>query len=94
MRRFHTIGDLMRSGRDLLNHVGMILALSLGGFLFYALLFRDQLIPRWLSVWGLVGVLMAVLASLLVMFGVSRVRSKAYVLLTVPIAVQETVLAF
>ena len=58
-----TIGELLRMGRDLANHVGMILVLSVGGLLFYYLLYLTKLVPRWLSGWGLVGTAVTITAS-------------------------------
>ncbi len=90
---FQTLGGLLRTGRDLVNHVGMILALSFGALLFYSLLFRTKLVPRWLSGWGLVGAASSIVASLLIMFRLVEVLTTTYVALNVPMAVQELVLA-
>lgn len=90
---FQTLGELLRTGRDLANHVGMILALSIGALPYYALLFRAKLVPRWLSAWGLVGAALAVTASLLFMFRLFDVVTPAYLLLNAPMGLQELVLA-
>lgn len=58
-----------------------------GALLFYYVLFRSRLVPRWLSVWGLIGAVLVTALGLLAMFG------PLVVLLAIPIAVQEMVLA-
>ena len=90
---FHILGSLLRTGRDLVNHVAMILALSVGGLMFYFLLYQAKLVPRWLSVWGLVGTKLAIIASLLVMFHIIDIITTVYMVLFLPIALQEMVLA-
>ena len=37
---FQIIGGFLRSGRDLVNHVAMILSLSLGGLMFFYVLYH------------------------------------------------------
>ena len=49
--------------------------------------------PRWLSVWGLVAVPLVALSALLVMFRVIDNLSTPQVILALPIAVQEMVIA-
>ena len=88
-----TLGGLLRTGRDLANHVGMILASSLGSILLYSLLFRAKWVPRWLSVWGLVGAVLAIAASMLVLFDLVEVVTTSYLALNVPIVGQEFVFA-
>jgi hypothetical protein len=90
---FQSLGGLLRTGRDLVNHVAMILASSFGALLLYSLLFRAKLVPRWLSGWGLVGAALSIAASLLLMFGLVEVVTATYVALNVPMAVQELLLA-
>jgi hypothetical protein len=46
---FQTIGELSRTGRDLVNHGAVILILSMGGLMFYCLLYQIKLVPRWLA---------------------------------------------
>jgi hypothetical protein len=90
---FQTLGGLLREGRDLLNHVGMIFALGAGGVMLYRVLYRSRLVPRWLSVWGLVGTALTLSASLLLMFRLASVSSPTYLGLNGPMALQELVLA-
>ncbi len=90
---FQTVGGLLRAGRDFVNHVAMILALSLGGLMFYYLLYQTKLVPRWLSGWGLLGTALTISASLLLMFRLVGIMSTTYLGLNLPMALQEMVLA-
>lgn len=60
---------------------------AIGALLFYVLLYRSRLVPRWLSAWGLVGATLYLVAPILTMFG-SSVE-----FLMGPLAVQEMALA-
>lgn len=90
---FETVGDMLKSTRDQINHVFMILVLCVGNFMLYILLIRSKLIPRWLSVWGFVGNAFSAVASVLVLFQVVEIITTEYLLLNVLTAVQELVLA-
>ena len=90
---YQTLGDLLRSGRDFVNHVVMILTLSAGGLMFYLLLYQTKLIPRWLSLWGLAGTALTITASLLVMFYIIDIITPVYLALNFPLIILEIVLA-
>ncbi len=90
---FQTFGGLLRTGRDLVNHVAMILALSLGGLMFYYIFYQTKLVPQWLSGWGLIGTTLTILSSLLLMFRLIELMSTTYLVLNLPMALQEMVLA-
>lgn len=90
---FQTIGDLLRSGRDFVNHVAMVLASSAGGLMFYLLLYQSKLIPRWLSIWGLAGTVITIFASLLIMFDRIDILTPIYFFLNFPLVILEMVLA-
>ncbi len=64
-----------------------VLPFALGALLFYVLLYRSRLVPRWLSTWGLVGAALYIVPALGSMFGLSLG------VLMVPLAVQEMVMA-
>ena len=90
---FQTLGDLLRSGRDFVNHVAMILATSVGGLMFYFLLYQTKLIPRWLSLWGLISTIFTILASFLIMFHIIDIITSIYLVLNLPLILLEITLA-
>jgi hypothetical protein len=71
----------------------MSLVFCLGAALFYVLLYRSRIVPRWITWWGLAGIPLYVAAYLLAMYGVAGINSSAVNLLCLPLAVQEMVLA-
>jgi hypothetical protein len=81
--------------RDFHESVGLagILAFYIGGSLYYVVFYRSRLIPRWLSMWGLVGTTFGALAGVLVLFQTLTLMSGVHTLLNVPIGLQELVLA-
>lgn len=88
---FQTVGEVLRTGRDLVNHAGMVLALSMGGLLFNFLLYQTSLVPRWLSGWGLAGTAVTIVASFLFIFRAIDLLTSVYI--TFPLALQEMVFA-
>jgi hypothetical protein len=60
----------------------------LGALMFYVLLYQSRLVPRWLSIWGLVGAALSIAAALGTMFGLSSLG-----VLSLPIFLQEMVMA-
>jgi Domain of unknown function (DUF4386) len=88
----HASADLIRDLRDSAGTVG-VLAFCTGATLYYLIFYRSQLIPRWLSVWGLVGTVLCLTAGLLVLFQPIAVLSSTQVVLSLPLGVQEMVLA-
>jgi len=58
-----------------------------GALMLYSVMYQANLIPRWLSVWGLIGAAMVFVFGLLGMFG------NILIFLAIPIAVQEMVMA-
>ncbi|SOE23831.1 protein of unknown function [Spirosomataceae bacterium TFI 002] len=90
---YKSLGEVLRVFRDLTNHLGVIVSTGLGNLLFYTILFREKLIPQWLSIWGVVGNIILIVAGFLIMFQEIQVVSKAYGLLAAPLVLQEIVLA-
>jgi len=84
------VGDSLLDVRDHAN-LAAVLAFSVGAFMYYSLLYRSQLVPRWLSGWGILAIILTLVACLFALFGHHPVTD--YVLLVLPIAVQEIVLA-
>jgi len=90
---FQVLGDSLLAGYHWVYYVGAVWAFCLGALMYYIIFYRTKLVPRWLSVWGLVGVALLAAAALLVMFGVIAPLSSSQVVLALPIAVQEMALA-
>lgn len=60
---------------------------GLGALIFYFAIFQSELVPRWLSGWGLVG------AALILAMGLLRMYGHPVVYLAIPIILNELVLA-
>ena len=73
--------------------LGPMVVLSLNTLILNYLFFQSELIPRFLSVWGLIGAVLILAAGLLVMFGRTPPNSMTALLLALPVAVYEMVLA-
>ncbi len=86
------IGNMLKYGRDCLNHIFMVSVLGTSNLLLYALFFKSRLVPKWLSIWGLIGTALSILASLLLLFQVVEVITPEYLVLNLPTAVLEMVL--
>jgi len=85
-----TVRDALLDVRDQAN-LAAVMAFSVGALMYYYLLYRSQLVPRWLSGWGILAIVLILVACLLALFGHHPVTS--YVPLVLPIGAQELVLA-
>jgi hypothetical protein len=85
-----TIGNTLVNIREQAGLVS-VFAFCVGAFLYYTLFFQSRLIPRWLSGFGIVAILMMLTACVLALFSGNRITS--YIPLAAPIALQEMVLA-
>lgn len=65
----------------------------LGAVMFYSVLYRSRLVPRWISGWGLIAAVPYLAAGILVMFGSIDQMSTADALMRIPLGLQEMVLA-
>jgi hypothetical protein len=77
---------------DAVNAV-LALVFCLGATMFYVLLYQSRIVPRWIAMWGLVAIPLYVVADLLAMYAVIGASSSQQVLMFLPLAVQEMVLA-
>ncbi len=82
-----TLATLLTAVRGSITANVTAIVFSIGAAIFYYLFYRSRLIPRWLSVWGLVGAALYLAAPVLELFG-SPLGA-----LMAPLAVQELVLA-
>jgi hypothetical protein len=89
---FQALGTLVLAGRDILDPLNAVI-FPLGALMFYYLLYQSNLIPQWISGWGLIGIVPFLAASLLVLFGYLDPMSSVRNLLYLPLALQEMVMA-
>jgi hypothetical protein len=87
---FQAIGNTLVSLRDYAALVG-VFAFCLGALMYYTLFFQSRLLPRWLSGFGIVAILLMATACVLALFSGNRITS--YIPLAFPIFLQEMVLA-
>ena len=85
---FQNAGTLFLAAREWTFLIGSGLVWSLSALVLNVLLYQRTLIPRWLSIWGLVGATLSFLAYILQFFSITLTE-----FLYLPIAVQEMVFA-
>lgn len=90
---YDTIAEVLRRGRDVLNHIGMILPWSIGGIILYYCFYKMSLVPRWLSIWGIIGSVLTLVATIILMLNVITLMNPVYFILNAPTALFELVFA-
>jgi hypothetical protein len=88
---FQTTGSLLQTTQDLALALAQTV-FAIGAGMLYYLLYRARLVPRWLSLWGLVAVPLFVVASLSLLW-TGDPNSTLANLFFAPMALQEMVLA-
>ena len=90
---FAAAGRLVMAQRDWAGHAILDAAVfSVGALVLNAAFYQSRLVPRWLSLWGLVGAAAYLIAGLLVMYGLEPL-STPQVVLEAPLGLQEIALA-
>jgi hypothetical protein len=85
-------GALLMAGPDWLAPLGL-LVFGLGALCYYWVCYQSRLVPRWLSAWGLVAIVLAMVSGLLVALRLIESFSTPQLVLALPIGVQEMVFA-
>lgn len=85
------LGTLLLEAKE----IGSVLAIvfCLGALIFNYLLYQTELVPRWLSGWGLIAIVPYLAAGLFSMFGIIDAWSPIYATLNLPLGLQEMILA-
>jgi len=91
---FQTIGNFVLTARDVSGFIFAVIAFSLGGFAYYYIFYQTKLVPRWLSVWGILSCLMLSIAVFSALYnGPPFAIAGTTMILAASIALQEMVLA-
>lgn len=89
---YQAAGSLLLALQNWSFEIGTLIFLGLGGLALYYGLYQLKLVPKTLSIWGLIGAACVILYGILGLFGLTA-DSLVLNILAAPIAVQEMVLA-
>jgi len=85
---FPLMGTMLLDGGLQIGSTGLgAVFFSVGAFIIYYIFYKTKLIPRWLSIWGLIGGVLYIANPILIMFGFD------FGFLVIPLAVQEMIMA-
>lgn len=90
---FQTSGNLLQEMSYWASQVFAPIAWCIGALMYYYVFYKSRLIPRWLSGWGLISATLFLSGAVLIMFGLIESFSPIQVISSIPIALQEMVLA-
>ena len=90
---YETTGEMLKLFRDLTNHLGVMLSTGLGNLILYYIFLKGKHIPVWLSLWGIIGNTLIIIAGFLLLFQSIEVISTEYGIMSIPLVLQEIVLA-
>ena len=84
-------GEVFIHSTEMLGAVGGALGFCFGAALYYIIMIQSCMVPRWLSIWGLVAILTHTIEVIMVVFGESSTSNLA-MMLNLPIFLNELVL--
>lgn len=87
------IGNLLLMLRSNTNQIFILLTWCIGAAMHYIVLHKSSLVPKWLTIWGLIGVTTCITTSILVLFQVIKPMSSIQIIFNIPIGIQELALA-
>jgi len=86
------VGSIIFKFRELSTLV-MNFVFSIGALIFYFALYQSKLIPHWLSLWGIIAIIIHFLTGILILFGLQTEESTIINIMNFPIFSQEMVMA-
>ena len=89
---FQALGAVFLKGADPINAMGGIV-FGLGALMLYYVFYQSKLIPRWISVWGFIAILLSFSTNILILFHLQSPSSTANTVMHLPILLQEMVMA-
>jgi hypothetical protein len=88
--QFQVVGAVIQTGSDWISNSGMLIFWGVAAVMYYSLFYQYRLIPRWISLWGLIGIALTIIVATLTMFDTKFVSLQ---FAFAPIAIQEMVMA-
>jgi hypothetical protein len=88
-----TLGTLLLKGNDSISNI-LVIVFSLDALILYYVFYSSKLIPRWISIWGFIAILLHFSTAFLIMFHlVDSGMSVSVGIINLPIFLQEMVMA-
>lgn len=87
------IGEILKASYRWAFLLGPNLILGINTLLYSYAFYKTRLVPKWLAIFGLTGAIMIFIAGTLLMFGIIPLTSARHLLMALPIATFEMVLA-
>jgi hypothetical protein len=84
------LGTLLLDGHLAINPLMFAFSLAL---MLYSVLYRSQLVPRWISIWGFIAIVMHLIRGFLIMFQLMQAFDPLNMAMNFPIFLQEMVMA-
>ena len=91
-QQFINIGNIIIHLREIMTNC-TIFVFSVGALIFYNILFKSKLIPSWLSIWGIIAIILHIITGVLILFGIQTALSTINSIMNFPIFLQEMVMA-
>jgi len=89
---FQTLGDLLVNMSDMIFMFGAGIAFSISAIILNYVFMQSRIIPKFISIWGLIAALLFLILNVMKIMGMSVLFAE--VAFTIPIALNEMVLAF
>lgn len=88
-----TTSNLLLAVREWVHGFVALIPFGVGAFMYYVVLYRSRLVPRWLSTWGLVAIVLFMVSTVYAGFTQDFGFTTVNTVLNVPIGLQEMALA-
>jgi len=89
---FETLGALLLKGNDSISPI-LVIVFGLGALMLYYMFYQSKLIPRWISVWGFISIILHLATGFLIIFHLQSPFSTINTVMNFPIFLQEMVMA-
>jgi hypothetical protein len=90
LSQFQVMGTVLQAGSDWISNSGTLLCWGVAAVMYYSLFYQYRLMPRWISLWGLIGISLTIIVAALSLFDTKFVSLQ---FAFAPIALQEMVMA-
>ena len=88
---FQPVASVLKAGMDWLNAGAMLIPWCIAAFMYYLVFYQHKLLPRWMSLWGFVGIGLSLVSTALNFINPDFVQYQF--LFSLPIFLQELVMA-